>query len=38
MYSNFDHIKIDSQYYFFQSVLDYYIFAGLLEIKKILRE
>jgi len=23
MYSNFDYIKIDAQYYFFQSVLDY---------------
>jgi len=35
MYSNFDYIKIDSQYYFFfQSVLDYYFFAKLLEIKK----
>ena len=35
MYSNFDYIKIDPQYYFFfQSVLDYYFFARLLEIKK----
>ena len=33
MYSNFDYIKIP-QYYFFQSVLDYYFFARLLEIKK----
>jgi len=35
MYSNFDYIKIDPQYFFFQSVLDYYFFARLLEIKKI---
>jgi len=35
MYSNFYYIKIDPQYYFFQSVLDYfYFFARLLEIKK----
>ena len=35
MYLNFDYIKIDLQYYFFcQSVLDYYFFARLLEIKK----
>jgi len=33
MYSNFDYIKIDRQYYFFQSVLDYYFFTRLLEIK-----
>ena len=39
MYSNFDYIKIDTQYFFFQSVLDYYFFARLLKIKKyILRE
>jgi len=38
MYSNFDYIKIDSQYYFFLSVLDYYNFARLLKIKKLLRE
>ena len=38
MYSNFDYIKIDPQYFFFQSVLDYYFFARLLEIKKILRD
>ena len=24
--SNFDYIKIDPQYYFFRSVLDYYFF------------
>jgi len=35
MFSNFDYIKIGPQYYFFQSVLDYYCFARLLEIKKI---
>ena len=31
MYSNFDYIKIDPQYFFFffQSVLDYYFFARL---------
>jgi len=34
MYSNFDYIKIDLQYYFFQSALDYYFFAKLVEIKK----
>jgi len=34
MYLNFDYSKIDTQYYFFQSVLDYYFFARLLEIKK----
>jgi len=34
MYSNFDYIKIDQQYNFFWSVLDYYYFARLLEIKK----
>jgi len=34
MYSNFDYIKVDLQYYFFRSVLDYYFFARLLEIKK----
>jgi len=33
MYSNFEYIKIDQQYYFFQ-VLDYYFFARLLEINK----
>jgi len=33
MYSNFDYIKIYTQY-FFLSVLDYYYFARLLEIKK----
>jgi len=33
MYSNFDYIKIDPQYFFFfQSVLDYYFFDRLLEI------
>jgi len=35
MYSNFDYIKIDPQYYFFRSVLDYYFLGRLLEIKKI---
>jgi len=30
MYSNFDYIKIDPQCFFFQSILDYYIFARLL--------
>jgi len=35
MYSIFYHVKIDLQYCFFQSVLDYYYFARLLEIKKI---
>jgi len=30
MYSNFGYIKIDPQYYFFLSVLDYYFFARLL--------
>jgi len=35
MYSNFDYIKIDPQYYFFQSVLDFF-FARLLEVKKII--
>jgi len=35
----FYYIKIDMQYYLFLSVLDYYFFARLLEIKKkILRE
>jgi len=38
MYSYFDYIKIDPQYYiFFQIVLDYF-FSRLLEIKKILRD
>jgi len=32
MYSNFGYIKINLQYYFL-SVLDYYFFARLLEIK-----
>jgi len=37
MYSNFDYIKIDPQFYFFfRSLLDYYYFARLLEIKKII--
>jgi len=35
MYSNFDYIKIDPQYYFFRSVLDYYFFVRLLG-KKII--
>jgi len=35
MYSIFYYIKIDPQYNFFQSVLDYFFFARLLEIKKI---
>jgi len=34
MYSIFYYIKIEPQYYFFGSVLDYYFFARLLEIKK----
>jgi len=39
MYSSiFYYIKIDPQYYFFRSVLNYYFFGRLLEIKKILRE
>jgi len=39
MYSNFDYIKIDPQYSFFRSVLDYCFFAILLEIKRnLLRE
>jgi len=33
MYSIFYYIKIDQQYYFFRSVLDYYYFSRLLEIK-----
>jgi len=33
MYSNFGCIKIDPQYYFVRSVLDYYFFTRLLEIK-----
>jgi len=37
MYSKFDYIKIDPQYLFFRSVLDYYFFARLME-KKLLRE
>jgi len=38
MYSNFDYIKIDPQCFFFlQSMLDYYIFSRLLEIKKYWR-
>ena len=39
MYSNFDYIYIDPQYYFSRIVLDYFFFTRLLEIKKyILRE
>jgi len=39
MYSIFYYVKIDLQYCFFRSVLDYYFFARLLKIKKyILRE
>ena len=34
MYSIFYYIKIDPQYYFYQSVLDYYYFYRFLEIKK----
>jgi len=34
MYSIFYYIKIDSQHNFFRSVLDYYFFERLLEIKK----
>ena len=36
MYSNFVYIKIDPPCFsfFFQSMLDYYFFARLLEIKK----
>jgi len=33
MYSIFYYIKIDLQYYFYQSMLDYYYFSRLLEIK-----
>jgi len=31
MHSNFGYIRIDPQYYFFLSVLDYYFFARLLK-------
>jgi len=32
MYSNFDYIKIDSQYYFFPKYVRLLFFARLLEI------
>jgi len=35
MYSIFYYVKIDLQYYIFRSVLHYYYFARLLELKKI---
>jgi len=35
MHSNFDYIKMDPQYYFFHSVLDF--FSRLLEIKNIIK-
>ena len=35
MNSNFGYIQIDPQYCFFLCVLDYYLFARLLEIKNI---
>ena len=34
MYSNFDYIKVDSQYYFSLKCVQLVIFARLLEIKK----
>jgi len=34
MYSNFDYIKIDPQYYFFSEVCYIIFYARLLEIKK----
>jgi len=37
MYLSFYYVKIDPQYYFFRSVLHYYYFARLLELKKIYR-
>jgi len=33
MYSIFYYIKIDPQFYFFRSALNYYYFSRLLEIK-----
>jgi len=39
MYSNFDYIKIESQYFFSSKYVKlYYFFARLLEIKKTLRD
>jgi len=39
MYSNFDYIKIDPQYYFFSKCVRLFIFfVRLLEIKKTLRD
>jgi len=36
MYTKFDYIKIDPQYYFFSKCVRLFIFFRLLEIKKII--